>query len=198
MMLLTQHDAALVLKISVRTLERWRVQGIGPRFVRLSHSIRYRQQDLDAHIASRVVGSTAFLALYLASEMTAKRCCRSLSAICFGDRLRAALAIGCSLWLGLGQSGFRVPRLAALFDRALCGYQVNSRRAAFFICSLFAPRSFTLRRTIGRGRGAKIDSLLGRDTPSQVVMRFPRPNLIAIKKLLRGNKIHLSVTDGAP
>ena len=58
-LLLTQREAALALRCSERTLERWRVQGMGPRFVRLNHSIRYRQQDLDAHIASRVVGSTS-------------------------------------------------------------------------------------------------------------------------------------------
>jgi hypothetical protein len=59
MTLLTQREAAVVLRLSERTLERWRVQGIGPRFVRLNNSIRYRQQDLDAHIAARVVGSTS-------------------------------------------------------------------------------------------------------------------------------------------
>ena len=57
--LLTQREAALCLRLSERTLERWRVQGTGPRFVRLNHRIRYRQQDLDAHVAARVVGSTS-------------------------------------------------------------------------------------------------------------------------------------------
>jgi Helix-turn-helix domain len=59
MTLLTQREAALALRLSERTLERWRVQGIGPRFVRLHKSIRYRQQDLDAHVVARVVGSTS-------------------------------------------------------------------------------------------------------------------------------------------
>ena len=59
MLLLTQREAASVLRLSERTLERWRVSGIGPRFVRLNHRIRYRQQDLDAHVAARVVGSTS-------------------------------------------------------------------------------------------------------------------------------------------
>ena len=57
--LLTQREAASVLRLSERTLERWRVAGIGPRFVRLNTSIRYRQQDLDAHVAARVVASTS-------------------------------------------------------------------------------------------------------------------------------------------
>jgi predicted DNA-binding transcriptional regulator AlpA len=58
-LLLTQREAALALRCSERTLERWRVQGIGPRFVRLNHSIRYRQSDIDAHVDARVVGSTS-------------------------------------------------------------------------------------------------------------------------------------------
>ena len=58
-LLLTQREVALALRCSERTLERWRVQGIGPRFVRLNHSIRYRQQDCDAYVAARVVASTS-------------------------------------------------------------------------------------------------------------------------------------------
>jgi hypothetical protein len=58
-LLLTQREAALHLRLSERTLERWRVQGIGPHFIRLNHSIRYRQQDLDAYVAARVVESTS-------------------------------------------------------------------------------------------------------------------------------------------
>jgi excisionase family DNA binding protein len=58
MTLLTQRDAALYLHLSERTLERMRVAGTGPRFVRIGKSIRYRQQDLDAFVARRVVAST--------------------------------------------------------------------------------------------------------------------------------------------
>jgi DNA-binding transcriptional regulator LsrR (DeoR family) len=42
-LLLTQREIALHLRLSERTIERMRVQGNGPRFVRLNHSIRYRQ-----------------------------------------------------------------------------------------------------------------------------------------------------------
>jgi excisionase family DNA binding protein len=61
MTLLTQREAAVALRISERTLERLRCTGAGgPRFVRCGkRSIRYRQEDLDAYIASRVVGSTS-------------------------------------------------------------------------------------------------------------------------------------------
>jgi hypothetical protein len=45
--LLKQHEAASILRLSVRTLERLRVEGLGPKFVRPGKSVRYRQADLD-------------------------------------------------------------------------------------------------------------------------------------------------------
>jgi excisionase family DNA binding protein len=65
MTLLTQREAATLLKLSERTLERWRVAGIGPKFVRLGRSIRYRLTAIEAHIASCSVSST--------SEVTAQQ-----------------------------------------------------------------------------------------------------------------------------
>jgi hypothetical protein len=59
MTLLTQREAAVVLRLSERTLERLRVSGLGPSFVRCSKRIRYRAVDLDEWIASRVVTSTS-------------------------------------------------------------------------------------------------------------------------------------------
>ena len=57
--LLTQRQCAEALALSERTLERFRVSGVDPKFVRMGKSIRYRLSDVDAWIASRVVGSTA-------------------------------------------------------------------------------------------------------------------------------------------
>jgi predicted DNA-binding transcriptional regulator AlpA len=59
MTLLSQREAATYLHLSVRTLERFRVSGTGPKFVRLGRSIRYRLADIEAFIASRIVGSTS-------------------------------------------------------------------------------------------------------------------------------------------
>ena len=59
MTLLTQRQTASVLKLSERTVERMRVSGLGPRFVRLGRSVRYRDIDVEAYIASRVVSSTS-------------------------------------------------------------------------------------------------------------------------------------------
>jgi excisionase family DNA binding protein len=58
--MLTTHEAASYLRLSPRTLERLRVSGTGPKHCRLGRrSIRYRQQDLDAYVAGRVVASTS-------------------------------------------------------------------------------------------------------------------------------------------
>ncbi len=57
--LLTQREAAELLRLSERTLERLRLTGGGPRFCRLGHAVRYREADLESWIASRVVGSTS-------------------------------------------------------------------------------------------------------------------------------------------
>jgi predicted DNA-binding transcriptional regulator AlpA len=60
MTLLTQREAALALRLSERTIERMRTSGTGPKFVHLNRrSIRYRPQDLEAWIASRVRASTS-------------------------------------------------------------------------------------------------------------------------------------------
>jgi excisionase family DNA binding protein len=57
--LLSQRDAARLLGLSVRTLERWRVQGEMLRFVKLGNSVRYRLEDIERFVAARVVGSTS-------------------------------------------------------------------------------------------------------------------------------------------
>jgi len=44
---LTTVEAAQYLNLKPSTLEVWRCQGRGPRFVRLGRSIRYRVKDLD-------------------------------------------------------------------------------------------------------------------------------------------------------
>jgi len=57
--LLSQRDAARLLSLSTRTLERMRVSGLGPRFIKLGNSVRYRETDLEQWIASRSVASTS-------------------------------------------------------------------------------------------------------------------------------------------
>jgi excisionase family DNA binding protein len=57
--MLTTSEAAGYLRLSKRTLERIRVSGLGPKFVKYGRTVRYRQCDLDQWIASRVVRSTS-------------------------------------------------------------------------------------------------------------------------------------------
>jgi excisionase family DNA binding protein len=59
--LLTQREAAKLLRTSERHLERLRIAGTGPKFMRLGKhkNIRYRPADVDAWLASKVVGSTS-------------------------------------------------------------------------------------------------------------------------------------------
>ena len=52
-------EAAEYVRLSKPTLERYRVQGDGPRFAKFLGAVRYRRCDLDAWIESRVVGSTS-------------------------------------------------------------------------------------------------------------------------------------------
>lgn len=48
--LVTERDASELLGVSVRTLQKWRLQGNGPRFVKLGHAVRYDVKDLEAYI----------------------------------------------------------------------------------------------------------------------------------------------------
>jgi len=58
-MLLTQSEAAEYLRISERTLERWRVAGSGPAFCKLGRRVLYQGSTLEEWIGSRVVHSTS-------------------------------------------------------------------------------------------------------------------------------------------
>ncbi len=48
--LVTERDAAELLGVSVRTLQKWRLQGNGPRFVKLGRAVRYDRRDLEEYI----------------------------------------------------------------------------------------------------------------------------------------------------
>lgn len=53
--ILTENQAAAVLKVSPRTLQAWRCTGKGPRFLRLGRTIRYRMSDLIEFTQSSLV-----------------------------------------------------------------------------------------------------------------------------------------------
>jgi predicted DNA-binding transcriptional regulator AlpA len=49
----TQAELAERWRISPRTLERWRVIGQGPRFVKLGRRVVYRLSEVEAHEAAQ-------------------------------------------------------------------------------------------------------------------------------------------------
>jgi excisionase family DNA binding protein len=45
---LTEAELAALLKVTRRTVKRWRAEGGGPPWVRIGRGIRYRRRDVDA------------------------------------------------------------------------------------------------------------------------------------------------------
>jgi predicted DNA-binding transcriptional regulator AlpA len=62
-LLLTQREAACVLRCSERTLERLRLTGRGPQYVKTTRRVLYRESDLEAWLASRLTTSTSQYAI---------------------------------------------------------------------------------------------------------------------------------------
>lgn len=61
-MLFTVDEAADYTRLSKITLNRWRLTGEGPVFVKMGGAVRYAKADLDAFIAaSRRRATTSFL-----------------------------------------------------------------------------------------------------------------------------------------
>ncbi len=56
---LTNAEAAAVLKLSPRTLEKLRVNGGGPRFRKFGSRVIYAREDLDAWANARICESTS-------------------------------------------------------------------------------------------------------------------------------------------
>jgi predicted DNA-binding transcriptional regulator AlpA len=55
--LLNEREVARRLGVSVATTRRWRMEGQGPRYVKVSKSaVRYRPEDLRAYLDARPTG----------------------------------------------------------------------------------------------------------------------------------------------
>ena len=57
--LLDEEAAALLVGMTVSTLQKKRVTGNGPPYVKMGRSVRYRPDDLESFVAERVVTSTS-------------------------------------------------------------------------------------------------------------------------------------------
>jgi predicted DNA-binding transcriptional regulator AlpA len=56
--LLTEEEVARQLHVSLAALRRWRLEGRGPRFIKVSALVRYRPEELEQWLASRPAGGT--------------------------------------------------------------------------------------------------------------------------------------------
>ncbi len=57
--LLTEQDVAALTRLSTRTLERRRLDGTGPTFIKLGRRVVYRRQDVDSWIEQNRFASTS-------------------------------------------------------------------------------------------------------------------------------------------
>lgn len=57
--LLTEREASDRLGLSVRTLQKWRLLGRGPGFLKLGQAVRYDPAELDAFVQSARRRSTS-------------------------------------------------------------------------------------------------------------------------------------------
>jgi len=57
--MLTPREAANWLRCSKRSLERLRLSGQGPRYVKCQRKVLYRSEDLHAWVTARIVQSTS-------------------------------------------------------------------------------------------------------------------------------------------
>jgi excisionase family DNA binding protein len=56
---LTTKEAAAYCRLGKPTLERFRITGYGPPYIKAGSSVRYRRSDLDAWLAARLTRSTS-------------------------------------------------------------------------------------------------------------------------------------------
>lgn len=59
MEILNTREAAAYVRLGKPTMERFRISGGGPVFVKLGGAVRYRKVDLDSWIETRRVRSTS-------------------------------------------------------------------------------------------------------------------------------------------
>lgn len=57
--LLTPRQVAKIFGVSTRTLERWRVDGTGPRHSKINGLVRYKNTDVHAYVEESSRASTS-------------------------------------------------------------------------------------------------------------------------------------------
>lgn len=57
--LLPQAQLSQFLNVSVRTLERWRVEGTGPTYIKAGRRVLYRREDVEVWLSGQIRQSTS-------------------------------------------------------------------------------------------------------------------------------------------
>ncbi len=57
--LIDEVELAVRLGVSRSTLQSWRYEGRGPRFIKLGRLVRYRNADIDAYLKAQTRGRVA-------------------------------------------------------------------------------------------------------------------------------------------
>jgi predicted DNA-binding transcriptional regulator AlpA len=57
--LLTVQEVAAILRCSISSLNKWRLTGLGPKFVRVGSRVRYRLAEVEAYVAQQTRQSTS-------------------------------------------------------------------------------------------------------------------------------------------
>jgi len=60
--LLREREVAEILNISIYTVQRFRISGKGPKFCKISGSVRYLLSDVQDYIQNQTVTSTSDIA----------------------------------------------------------------------------------------------------------------------------------------
>jgi excisionase family DNA binding protein len=57
--LLTEQDVAKQLHVSLAALRRWRLEGRGPRFIKVGSLVRYRPEELEEWLSFQPAGGSS-------------------------------------------------------------------------------------------------------------------------------------------
>jgi excisionase family DNA binding protein len=57
--LLTTEEVARLLRVHPATMRRWRLDGVGPRYLKVGSVYRYPARDLERWIAANLTGRVA-------------------------------------------------------------------------------------------------------------------------------------------
>lgn len=57
--LMSEKEAALLMQTSVSFLQKLRIRGDGPKFLKMSKNIRYRKADIEAYLLASERQSTS-------------------------------------------------------------------------------------------------------------------------------------------